>query len=52
MSLQAGDVVGVVGAGQMGNGIAQVAASFGLSVIMMDVSVCSRKRYEYNQFKL
>lgn len=30
--------VGVVGAGQMGNGIAQVAAQSGLSVIMMDVS--------------
>lgn len=30
--------VGVVGAGQMGNGIAQVAAQHGYSVIMMDVS--------------
>lgn len=30
--------VGVVGAGQMGNGIAQVAAQFGFSVIMTDVS--------------
>jgi 3-hydroxybutyryl-CoA dehydrogenase len=30
--------VGVVGAGQMGNGIAQVAAQHGFSVVMMDVS--------------
>jgi 3-hydroxybutyryl-CoA dehydrogenase len=30
--------IGVVGAGQMGNGITQVAAAQGLSVIMMDVS--------------
>lgn len=30
--------VGVVGAGQMGNGIAQVAASVGLKVVMMDVN--------------
>ena len=30
--------IGVVGSGQMGNGIAQVAASVGLSVHMMDVS--------------
>lgn len=30
--------IGVVGAGQMGNGIAQVAAGFGYKVIMMDVS--------------
>lgn len=30
--------IGVVGAGQMGNGIAQVAANFGFNVIMMDVS--------------
>jgi 3-hydroxybutyryl-CoA dehydrogenase len=30
--------LGVIGAGQMGNGIAQVAAQHGLSVIMMDVS--------------
>ncbi len=30
--------IGVVGAGQMGNGIAQVAASFGFDVIMLDVS--------------
>ena len=31
-------VVGVVGAGQMGNGIAQVAAAAGLSVVMTDIS--------------
>lgn len=30
--------IGVVGAGQMGNGIAQVAANFGFNVIMLDVS--------------
>ena len=30
--------LGVVGAGQMGNGIAQVAASVGMKVIMMDVN--------------
>ncbi len=30
--------IGIIGAGQMGNGIAQVAASKGLNVIMMDVS--------------
>lgn len=30
--------IGVIGAGQMGNGITQVAAAQGLSVIMMDVS--------------
>lgn len=31
--------IGVIGAGQMGNGITQVAASKGLSVVMMDVSL-------------
>jgi 3-hydroxybutyryl-CoA dehydrogenase len=31
-------VVGVVGAGQMGNGIAQVASNSGLNVIMSDIS--------------
>jgi 3-hydroxybutyryl-CoA dehydrogenase len=30
--------IGVVGAGQMGNGIAQVAASAGYDVVMQDVS--------------
>ncbi|MGZ5278950.1 MAG: 3-hydroxybutyryl-CoA dehydrogenase [Pseudobdellovibrionaceae bacterium] len=30
--------VGVVGAGQMGNGIAQVAAQFGFEVVMSDIS--------------
>lgn len=29
--------IGVVGAGQMGNGIAQVAAAIGLNVIMNDI---------------
>lgn len=31
-------LIGVIGAGQMGNGIAQVAANFGFNVIMMDVN--------------
>ena len=31
-------LIGIVGAGQMGNGIAQVAANFGFNVIMMDVN--------------
>ncbi|MBK9322619.1 MAG: 3-hydroxybutyryl-CoA dehydrogenase [Bdellovibrionaceae bacterium] len=30
--------IGVIGAGQMGNGIAQVAAQFGYQVVMVDVS--------------
>jgi 3-hydroxybutyryl-CoA dehydrogenase len=30
--------VGVVGSGQMGNGIAQVAATFGFNVVMTDIS--------------
>lgn len=30
--------IGVIGAGQMGNGIAQVAASIGLNVVMYDIS--------------
>jgi 3-hydroxybutyryl-CoA dehydrogenase len=38
MSLQ---VIGVVGAGQMGNGIAQVCADKGLQVIMSDISQAS-----------
>jgi 3-hydroxybutyryl-CoA dehydrogenase len=32
------DVIAVVGAGQMGNGIAHVCASAGLNVTMIDVS--------------
>ena len=35
---------GVIGAGQMGNGIAQVAASVGLNVIMLDVNSESLKK--------
>ncbi|MNK01211.1 putative 3-hydroxybutyryl-CoA dehydrogenase [compost metagenome] len=31
-------LIGVIGAGQMGNGITQVAAHFGYNVIMMDVN--------------
>lgn len=36
--------VGVIGAGQMGNGIAQVCAQFGYSVVMMDVSGASLEK--------
>ena len=35
------NLLGVIGAGQMGNGIAQVAASVGFQVRMMDVSAAS-----------
>lgn len=37
-SVQDIQVVGVVGAGQMGNGIAQVAATYGFKVLMTDIS--------------
>ena len=37
-------LIGVVGAGQMGNGIAQVAASVGFNVKMMDVSQAALDR--------
>lgn len=37
-------LIGIVGAGQMGNGIAQVAAQFGFDVIMMDVSAASLQK--------
>ncbi len=37
-------LVGVVGAGQMGNGIAQVAAQFGLKVMLTDVSASSLEK--------
>lgn len=37
-------LLGVVGAGQMGNGIAQVAAGIGLKVILVDVSAESLKK--------
>jgi 3-hydroxybutyryl-CoA dehydrogenase len=36
--------IGIVGAGQMGNGIAQVAASKNMNVLMMDVSEDSLKK--------
>lgn len=36
--------IGVVGAGQMGNGIAQVCAEKGLSVLLMDVSAASLEK--------
>lgn len=38
MALDQIRTLGVVGAGQMGNGIAQVASTFGLNVIMTDIS--------------
>lgn len=37
-------LIGVVGAGQMGNGIAQVAASFGFNVVMSDISAAALER--------
>ena len=37
-------LVGVIGAGQMGNGIAQVAAQNGYQVLMMDVSGASLEK--------
>ncbi len=37
-------LIGVVGAGQMGNGIAQVAAQYGFKVLMMDVQATSLKK--------
>ena len=36
--MKAGSQICIVGAGQMGNGIAQVAAQFGFDVIMSDIS--------------
>lgn len=36
--------IGVVGAGQMGNGIAQVAAGFGYQVVMVDVQASSLQK--------
>ena len=38
MSIQNIRTIGIVGAGQMGNGIAQVAATFGFNVIMVDIN--------------
>ncbi len=36
--------IGVIGAGQMGNGIAQVAAQFGYSVVLTDVAAASLEK--------
>ena len=34
-----GEMIGIIGAGQMGNGIAQVCATAGLDVVMSDISM-------------
>jgi len=44
MTLQDIRSLGVVGAGQMGNGIAQVAAQYGYSVVMVDVSAAALEK--------
>ncbi len=44
MSLQGIKTIGVIGAGQMGNGIAQVAAQKNFSVIMVDVQASSLEK--------
>ena len=36
--------IGVIGAGQMGNGIAQVSAQFGFEVVMVDVQAASLQK--------
>lgn len=41
MNINSIQTIGVVGAGQMGNGIAQVAAAAGLNVVMFDISPAS-----------
>lgn len=41
MNTQTIQKIGVIGAGQMGNGITQVAAQFGFQVVMMDVSAAA-----------
>src|SRR3954447_19027031 len=38
------ETVGIIGAGTMGNGIAQVSAAAGLGVIMVDISEAAVKR--------
>jgi len=38
------DIVGVIGAGTMGNGIAQVCAAAGLQVVMTDISDAAVQR--------
>lgn len=44
MNIQDIRSIGVVGAGQMGNGIAQVAAQFGYQVMMVDVSAAALEK--------
>ena len=44
MNIQDIKTLGVVGAGQMGNGIAQVASQFGLNVVMVDVSATALEK--------
>jgi 3-hydroxybutyryl-CoA dehydrogenase len=44
MNIQDIRSIGVVGAGQMGNGIAQVAAQFGYQVVMVDVATAALEK--------
>lgn len=44
MNIQDIHSIGVVGAGQMGNGIAQVAAQFGYQVVMVDVAAAALEK--------
>ncbi|MGZ3748284.1 MAG: 3-hydroxybutyryl-CoA dehydrogenase [Pseudobdellovibrionaceae bacterium] len=44
MNIQEIRSIGVVGAGQMGNGIAQVAAQFGYQVMMVDVAAAALEK--------
>jgi 3-hydroxybutyryl-CoA dehydrogenase len=38
------EIVGVIGAGTMGNGIAQICAAAGLQVVMTDISDAAVQR--------
>lgn len=42
--VEIGSHIGVIGAGQMGNGIAQVAATYGFEVVMSDISTSSLEK--------
>lgn len=43
--------VGVIGAGQMGNGITQVVEAHGVSVVMMDVADANSSKGLYDDFR-